>query len=111
MAAYNESKTIDEIIRRVLAQPSVCELIVVDDASNDGTPALLRQWPKRDERVRVLEHPSNRGKGASVRTGWAASSTPVIMMQDADLEYDPSDYSRMLELILANEADVVYGSR
>src|SRR5882757_5394262 len=71
MPVYNESKTIDEIIRRVLAQPSVCELIVVDDASNDGTPALLREWPKRDERVQVLEHPSNRGKGAAIRTGWA----------------------------------------
>jgi glycosyltransferase involved in cell wall biosynthesis len=111
MPVYNESRTIDEIIRRVLAQPSVCELIVVDDASNDGSLALLRQWPQRDRRVRVLEHRKNRGKGAAVQTAWATSTAPIIIMQDADLEYDPNDYSRMLELILSNQADVVYGSR
>jgi len=111
MPVYNEAKTIDEIVRRVLAQPSVCELIVVDDASNDGTPQLLHQWLQRDSRVRVLEHPLNRGKGAAIQTGWTASTAPIIIMQDADLEYDPCDYSCMLELILSNEAEVVYGSR
>jgi glycosyltransferase involved in cell wall biosynthesis len=111
MPVYNEARTIDEIIRRVMAQPGVCELIAVDDGSSDNTPALLRQWPARDKRVRILEHESNRGKGAAVRTGWLASTAPVIIMQDADLEYNPEDYSRMLDLIRGNEADVVYGSR
>lgn len=111
MPVFNEARTIDEIIRRVLAQPNVCELVVVDDASSDGTIDLLRSWQQRDGRVRVLEHPVNRGKGAAIRTGWAASAAPVIIMQDADLEYDPNDYTRMLELIHGNQADVVFGSR
>jgi glycosyltransferase involved in cell wall biosynthesis len=109
--AFNEVRTIDEILRRVLAQPRVCELIVVDDASNDGTIDVLRSWPQRDPRVRVLEHPVNRGKGAAIRTALAASKAPVVIIQDADLEYSPEDYVPMLELILTDEADVVYGSR
>jgi glycosyltransferase involved in cell wall biosynthesis len=111
MPVFNESKTIDEIMRRVLAQPNVCELVVVDDASSDGTIDFLNQWQQRDGRVRVLKHQMNHGKGAAIRTGWAVSTAPVIIMQDADLEYDPNDYSCMLDLILSNQADVVYGSR
>jgi len=111
MPVYNEARTIDEIIRRVIAQSSVCELVVVDDGSSDGTLALLRQWPLLDKRVRILEHESNRGKGAAIRTGRLASTAPVVIMQDADLEYDPADYLRMLDLIRSNQADVVYGSR
>jgi glycosyltransferase involved in cell wall biosynthesis len=111
MPVFNEAKTINEIVRRVLAQPTVCELIIIDDASDDGTMNILRLWPQRDERVRVLEHRTNQGKGAAIRTGWAASIAPVIIMQDADLEYDPHDYPSMLELIINDKADVVYGSR
>lgn len=111
MPVFNEARTIDEILRRVLAQPSVCELIAVDDASSDGTVDLLRSWPRRDPRVRVLEHPVNRGKGAAIRTALAASNAPVVIIQDADLEYSPEDYVPMLDLILTDQADVVYGSR
>jgi len=111
MPVFNEARTIDEILRRVLAQPSVCELIAVDDASSDGTVDLLRSWPQRDPRVRVLEHPVNRGKGAAIRTALAASNAPVVIVQDADLEYSPEDYVPMLDLILNDQADVVYGSR
>jgi glycosyltransferase involved in cell wall biosynthesis len=109
--AFNEARTIDELLRRVLVQPSVCEIVVVDDASSDGTGDLLRSWPQRDPRVRVLEHPVNRGKGAAIRTALAASKAPVVIVQDADLEYSPEDYVPMLELILTHQADVVYGSR
>ena len=111
MPVFNESKTVDEIIRRVLVQPNVCELVVVDDASSDGTIDILNLWRHRDERVRVLAHQMNRGKGAAIRTGLAASTASVVIMQDADLEYDPNDYSCMLNLIINNQADVVYGSR
>jgi cellulose synthase/poly-beta-1,6-N-acetylglucosamine synthase-like glycosyltransferase len=71
MPVFNESKTIDEIMRRVLAQPNVCELVVVDDASSDGTIDFLNLWRQRDERVRVLVHQMNHGKGAAIRTAWA----------------------------------------
>ncbi len=111
MPVYNEAKTIDEITRQVLSQSNVCELIIVDDGSDDGTLERLRLWPLRDSRVRTLEHSVNRGKGAAIRTGLAASTAPVVIMQDADLEYDPSDYARMLDLIIKEQADVVYGSR
>ena len=108
---FNEARTIDEILRRVLAQTNVCEVIAVDDASTDGTIDLLRSWPQRDSRVRVFEHQTNRGKGAAIRTALAASDAPVMIIQDADLEYSPADYTPMLELILSGQADVVYGSR
>jgi len=111
LPVFNEARTIDEVMRRVLAQPCVCEVIAVNDASNDGTIEILRSWQQRDPRVRILEHPANRGKGAAIRTGWAASTAPVVIIQDGDLEYDPKDYARMLQLILSGQADVVYGSR
>jgi glycosyltransferase involved in cell wall biosynthesis len=111
MPVFNESKTLDQIIDRVLAQPNVCELVIVDDASNDGSLAILRVWRDRDRRVQVLGHEKNQGKGAAIRTALAASTAPVIIIQDADLEYDPSDYHRMLQFVINDEADVVYGSR
>jgi glycosyltransferase involved in cell wall biosynthesis len=111
MAVFNEAKTIDEIIRRVLAQPCVCEVVAIDDGSSDGTADLLRSWQRCDSRIRCIGHGFNRGKGAAIRTGWAASTAPIVIIQDADLEYDPSDYPRMLDLIVSGQADVVYGSR
>jgi len=109
MPAYNERGTIEEIIRRVKATPYRKEIIVVDDASTDGT----REWLKAldDPEVRVLFHDRNRGKGAALRTGFAEARGDIVVIQDADLEYDPRDYGRLLQPILDGHADVVYGSR
>jgi glycosyltransferase involved in cell wall biosynthesis len=108
--AFNERKTIAEVIRRVSQQPLATEIIVVDDGSTDGTRELLQEtaWP---ESVQVHVHPSNRGKGASIRTGIAAATKEVTIIQDADLEYNPSDYAILLRPIEDGVADVVYGSR
>ena len=107
---YNERKTILEVIRRVLEQPFEKELIVVDDCSKDGTRELLKEtsWPAN---VHVLYHERNMGKGAGIRTAIAAASKNIIIIQDADLEYNPSDFTVVLKPILDGVADVVYGSR
>jgi glycosyltransferase involved in cell wall biosynthesis len=107
---YNERDTIAEVIRRVQAQPYETEIIVVDDASTDGTRELLQQtdWPAS---VHVFYHEKNRGKGAAIRTALPLASKDIILIQDADLEYNPSDYATVLRPILDGVADVVYGSR
>lgn len=107
---YNEQATIVEVIRRVLAQPTVSEVLVVDDGSRDGTREEMQsvEWPAA---VRLLVHPQNRGKGAAIRTGVAAATQGTIIIQDADFEYDPADYPVILQPILDGRADVVYGSR
>jgi glycosyltransferase involved in cell wall biosynthesis len=107
---YNERNTIGEVIRRVQAQPYETEIIVVDDASTDGTRELLQQteWP---DNVYVFYHEKNRGKGAAIRTALPSASKDIILIQDADLEYNPSDYATVLRPILDGVADVVYGSR
>ena len=109
MPAYNEQNTIIDAIDRVLAQSFVAELIIVNDASTDGTRALLKQVA--DPRVRVLDHAANQGKGAALRTGIGAATADYVGIQDADLEYDPADLARLLEPLLAGRADVVFGSR
>jgi glycosyltransferase involved in cell wall biosynthesis len=109
MACFNESATINEIVKRVLESPWVSELIVVDDGSTDGTRDILETFG--DGRVTVLRHPENRGKGAALRTGFAAATSPYLIIQDADLEYDPVEYGLLLEPVLTGKADVVYGSR
>ncbi len=109
--AYNERATIDVILARVLARSEVAEVIVVDDASGDGTWERLQEWPARDGRVRVLRHERNRGKGAAVRTALAAASAEVVIIQDADLEYDPADFAVLLRCLDWSGADAVYGSR
>jgi glycosyltransferase involved in cell wall biosynthesis len=111
MPCYNEAKTIEQIIRRVLRQPSVAELIIVDDGSTDGTWEKLQPWASREARIRLLRHERNQGKGAAVRHGFETARAPVVVVQDADLEYDPSDYARLLEALLTHKASVVYGSR
>jgi len=109
MPAYNEIKTIEEIIRRVLAVELEKELIIVDDSSTDGTREFLSKLD--DARIRVFFHEKNTGKGAAVRWGIAEATGDVIVIQDADLEYDPEEYHNLLAPILDGRADVVYGSR
>jgi glycosyltransferase involved in cell wall biosynthesis len=111
MPAFNEEGTIDAIIAKVLAQPTVGELIIVNDRSTDGTAGRMKAWIERDNRVQVLEHETNRGKGAALKSGFALAKGMIIIPQDADLEYDPADYDRLIAPIMADEADVVYGSR
>lgn len=107
---YNEKKTLGEIVARVLATELADEIILVDDCSSDGTRDLLAALDG-SRRVRVLLHEKNQGKGAAVRTGLAAARGDVILIQDADLEYDPRDYPSLLKPIQEGLADVVYGSR
>jgi glycosyltransferase involved in cell wall biosynthesis len=107
---FNEEKTIDEILRRILAQPVVKEVLVVDDFSRDDTWKRLQGWSK-DQRVHLLRHSHNQGKGAAIRTAIPHAIAPIIIIQDGDLEYDPADYASMLYLIQSGQADVVYGSR
>jgi glycosyltransferase involved in cell wall biosynthesis len=107
--AYNEARTVAEVVRRVLRQPYNSEIVVVDDGSTDDTPAILSELA--GPRVRVLRHERNRGKGAALRTGFAAVDGDFVVVQDADLEYDPRDYAGLLEPLIAGDADVVYGSR
>ena len=107
---YNEARTIDEILRLVSAVPIEKEIVVVDDGSVDGTREILQRWDGRAG-VRVLLHPRNMGKGRAVRTALEQSRGDVLVIQDADLEYDPAEYAVLLRPIEAGRADVVYGSR
>lgn len=107
---YNEARTIDEILRLVEAVPIEKEVLVVDDGSTDGTRPILERWDGRAG-VRVILHPENLGKGRAVRTAMEAARGDILLIQDADLEYDPADYPAILRPIEAGRADVVYGSR
>lgn len=108
---YDERETILEVLRRVQATGLVQEILVVDDGSRDGTRELLKAIEGKDPGVRILLHPKNQGKGAAVRTGIQQASGEVILIQDADLEYDPRDYPALLQPLAEGTADVVYGSR
>ena len=111
---YNESKTLETIITRVLvADVSGLEreIIIVDDGSQDDSVNIAKSSCERHPNIRVLEHKINQGKGAALRTGFQAATGEIILVQDADLEYSPSEYPRLLAPILDDRADVVYGSR
>ena len=115
--AYNEEATIGEVLGAVVASPFSKQVVVVDDGSSDGTAAAIDRWIDRagpagpGYTVEVVRHPSNRGKGAAIRSGLARARCPIALVQDADLEYDPGDYPALIGPILSGEADVVYGSR
>jgi glycosyltransferase involved in cell wall biosynthesis len=106
---YNEASTIVEILTRVLESPYVSEVIVVDDASRDDSVELAKSIS--DPRIRVIVQSKNAGKGAALRRGFAEASADYVIVQDADLEYDPADYGRLLQPLFEGKADVVFGSR
>ena len=109
MPAYNEETTVRAAIEAVLASPWLAELIVVDDCSTDRTGELLAELD--DPRITVLRHGLNQGKGAALRTGFAHARADYVVVQDADLEYDPAEFGKLLAPLLDGNADVVYGSR
>lgn len=111
MPAFNEEKTLAEVVASVIAQPLVAELIIVDDASHDGTWEVLQKLAAAEPRIKPYQHAVNQGKGAALRTGFGKATQPYVIIQDADLEYDPSEYDKLLGPILRNRADVVFGSR
>jgi glycosyltransferase involved in cell wall biosynthesis len=107
---YNEAATIREVVERVRAVPLETEIVLVDDGSRDGTSDIVRSLHQPPQVVSIC-HEHNRGKGAALRTGFAHVTGDVVVIQDADFEYDPDEYKRLLAPILAGKADVVYGSR
>jgi glycosyltransferase involved in cell wall biosynthesis len=111
MPAYNEAATIQAVVSRVLRQPEVGQLVIVDDASRDTTAEIVRSLTDSDPGINFLRHEKNQGKGAALRSGIASAKLPFLIIQDADLEYDPAEYPAVLAPLLENKADVVYGSR
>jgi glycosyltransferase involved in cell wall biosynthesis len=110
---YNEKRTILTVLKRVESAPYDKEIVVIDDCSTDGTREVLREIDETRQipSIRVLYHAVNQGKGAALRTGVAAAVGDIVIIQDADLEYDPSEYAILIQPILGGLADVVYGSR
>ncbi len=108
---FNEAETVEKLIQAVKEAPvKNKEIIIVDDASTDGTADVLKRSVE-SQVDQVIYHALNRGKGAALRTGFSAATGDIVLIQDADLEYDPQEYNRLLQPILDNKADVVYGSR
>ena len=107
---YNEVETLGELLQRVLAAPYDKQLILVDDCSTDGSTEILEAWTEHPQ-VELFRHSKNRGKGAAIRTGLAHARGRFTIIQDADLEYDPQEYPRLIEPLLSGEVEVVYGSR
>ncbi len=108
---YNEEATIAHVVRKVLQLEAVAEVIVVNDCSRDSTAEIVRELAAGDSRVRLLEHAVNRGKTEALKTGFAQLRGEIVIVQDADLEYDPSEIPDVIQPIIDGKADVVYGSR
>jgi glycosyltransferase involved in cell wall biosynthesis len=111
MPVFNEAATVGEVIKTVLSQRPVQQLIIVDDCSTDGTLEKLQPLAQNEPRIKLIRHEINQGKGAALRTGFAHATSSIVIIQDADLEYDPAEYHRVLAPILSGKADVVFGSR
>lgn len=111
MPVYNEAGTIDQVVNLVLVQRPVQQLVIVDDASTDGTWEKLQALANDKSIIHLTRHTQNQGKGAALRTGFRLVTAPLVIVQDADLEYDPAEYYRVLTPILTGRADVVFGSR
>jgi len=114
MPVYNEVKTVEEVVSCVnaaLSEGIEKEIIIVDDGSTDGTRGIIEKIHQRHKNVKIFLHDRNQGKGAALRTGFKSATGDIIIIQDADLEYDPREYPALLQPILDGRADVVYGSR
>ena len=115
MPVYNEREYISQVIKRVLDTGVPNELVVIDDFSRDGTRDVLKGieagWNEKGVKLKLVMHEKNQGKGAALRTGFGAVTGDIVIVQDADFEYDPRDYPKLLQPILEGKADVVYGSR
>lgn len=111
MPVYNEQETLDRIVRRVASTTLKAELVAIDDGSTDGSLEILRRLESEGLIDRVIVHERNLGKGAALASGFAAATGDFVIVQDADMEYDPAEYRKLLEPILDDRADVVFGSR
>jgi glycosyltransferase involved in cell wall biosynthesis len=108
---FNEGTTLHLLVERVLARPEVSEVVIVNDCSTDNTLRAMQNLAEKDDRIRIFSHSVNQGKGAALRTGFEHVRSEIVIIQDADLEYDPDEYPKLLMPILTGRADVVFGSR
>ena len=111
MPAYNEEATLALILEKMISVPHLLELIIVDDCSSDGTAAIAQEFAERHERIRYVRHEKNGGKTEALKTGFALTTGDIVIVQDADMEYDPDEIAEVIAPILSGRADVVYGSR